>query len=114
MLLAQLHILHLRRSFSNEDNQSVRDDCSLGRDIGLLLSDYGRAKLEFVAKFECVAKQSRNAEQVRDTVSDNDTNRVGDTEEKHRRSLVLQDEALLLREQALLQEGGPRLLHRPR
>jgi len=80
----------------------------------LLLSDVGSAKLEFVAKYECVAEENRNAEQVRDTVSDNDTNHVGDSEEEHRRSLVLQDEALLLREQALLQEGGPRLLHGPR
>jgi hypothetical protein len=78
----------------------------------LLLSDDGRAKLEFFAKYECVAEQDSNAEQVRDTVSDN--GRSHDTEEKYRRSVVLQDEALLLREQALLQEGGPRLLHRPR
>lgn len=60
-------------------------------DIGLCLSHHGRAELEHDAEHD------------------------GDKEKEWRRSLVLQNEALLLRKQALLQKGQPRLLHwRPR
>jgi hypothetical protein len=45
---------------------------------------------------------------VAGTDADSNTN----TEEEQRFSFVLQDEALLLRKQALLQKVGPRLLHR--